>query len=162
TTEEGDPKGQFRQRPRRGQPRPGGTGDGAGRAVRHHSRRVRTRWGRDRRRSIRPGVLEALMLAVHPSPDGREGGRGYRGAVTGVGVVAPCGIGRDAFWEGLLGKAPTGLRRVSPDFDATELYGPKEVRRVDRFTQFTAVAAAEALADAGGLNDEGGLCPDPD
>jgi 3-oxoacyl-[acyl-carrier-protein] synthase II len=102
------------------------------------------------------------MLAVHPSPDGREGVQGYRVAVTGVGVVAPCGIGRDAFWDGLLGPAPTGLRRVSPDFDATELYGPKEVRRVDRFTQFSAVAAAEALDDAGGLNGSGGLCPDPD
>ena len=63
---------------------------------------------RDGRRGLRPGVLEALMLAVHPSPDGREGIQGRRVAVTGLGVVAPCGIGRDAFWEGLLGPAPTG------------------------------------------------------
>ena len=102
------------------------------------------------------------MLAVHPSPDGREGVQGRRVAVTGVGVVAPCGIGRDAFWAGLLGPAPSGSRRVGDDFDATDLYGPKEVRRVDRFTQFAAVAAAEALADAGGLNGSGGLTPDPD
>jgi 3-oxoacyl-[acyl-carrier-protein] synthase II len=99
------------------------------------------------------------MLAVHPSPDGREGIQGRRVVVTGLGVVAPCGIGRDQFWAGLLGPAPTGLRRVSEDFDATDLYGPKEVRRVDRFTQFAAVAAAEAVADAGGLE---GLTPDPD
>ncbi len=39
------------------------------------------------------------MLAVHPSPDGREGVQGRRVAVTGIGVVAPCGIGRDAFLE---------------------------------------------------------------
>jgi 3-oxoacyl-[acyl-carrier-protein] synthase II len=83
-------------------------------------------------------------------------------AITGVGVVAPCGIGRDAFWAGLLGPAPSGLRRVGPEFDATHLYGPKEARRADRFTQFAAVAAAEALADAGGLDSEGGLTPDPD
>jgi 3-oxoacyl-[acyl-carrier-protein] synthase II len=101
------------------------------------------------------------MLAVHPSPDGREGIQGRRVAVTGIGVVAPCGIGRDAFWDGLLGPQPSGPRRVSPDFDATDLYGPKEVRRADRFTQFAAVAAAEALADAGGL-DTDGLAPDPD
>ncbi len=102
------------------------------------------------------------MLAVHPSPDGREGIQGRRVVVTGIGVVAPCGIGRDAFWAGLLGPAPSGLRRVSADFDPTDLYGPKEVRRVDRFTQFAAVAAAEALADAGGLDANGGLAPDPD
>jgi 3-oxoacyl-[acyl-carrier-protein] synthase II len=102
------------------------------------------------------------MLAVHPSPDGREGIPGRRVVVTGVGVVAPCGIGREAFWSGLLGPAPTGPRRVSDEFDATPLYGPKEVRRADRFTQFAAVAAAEAVADAGGLDLPGGLAPDPD
>jgi 3-oxoacyl-[acyl-carrier-protein] synthase II len=102
------------------------------------------------------------MLAVHPSPDGHGGIQGRRVAVTGVGVVAPCGIGREAFWAGLFGPEPSGPRRVSPEFDATDLYGPKEVRRVDRFTQFAAVAADEALTDAGGLNGPGGLAPDPD
>ena len=102
------------------------------------------------------------MLAVHPSPDGREGVPGRRVAVTGIGVVAPCGIGRDAFWSGLMGPEPAGPRRVSAEFDATDLYGPKEVRRVDRFTQFAAVAAAEAVADAGGLDGGNGLAPDPD
>ena len=36
---------------------------------------------------------------------------GRRVAVTGVGVVGPCGIGREAFWEGLLAPAPDGERR---------------------------------------------------
>ena len=36
------------------------------------------------------------------------------------------------------------------------------MRRVDRFTQFAAVAAAEALADAGGLDGPSGLNSDPD
>jgi 3-oxoacyl-[acyl-carrier-protein] synthase II len=102
------------------------------------------------------------MLALHPTPDGHQGIQGRRVVVTGIGVVAPCGIGRDAFWEGLLGPAPSGPRRVSADFDATALYGPKEVRRVDRFTQFAAVAAEEAIRDAGGLDSEDGLGPDPD
>ena len=30
-----------------------------------------------------------------------------RVVVTGLGVVGPCGIGRDAFWQGLLGPAPS-------------------------------------------------------
>ncbi|HET6963781.1 MAG TPA: beta-ketoacyl-ACP synthase II [Acidimicrobiales bacterium] len=97
------------------------------------------------------------MYALYPGA-GREGVRGRRVAVTGVGVVASCGIGREAFWTGLLGPAPEGPRRVT-DFDATGIYGPKEIRRVDRFTQFAAVAAEEALADAGGLSV---LSVDPD
>ncbi|HLI24832.1 MAG TPA: beta-ketoacyl-ACP synthase II, partial [Acidimicrobiales bacterium] len=51
-----------------------------------------------------------------------------------------------------------GPRRVE-DFDATAIYGPKEIRRADRFSQFAAVAAAEALEDAGGLD---ALGADPD
>ncbi len=35
-------------------------------------------------------------------------GRGRRIAVTGLGVVAPCGVGKDAFWSGLLGPGLTG------------------------------------------------------
>lgn len=89
------------------------------------------------------------MQAVSASPSGGPGVAGRRVAVTGVGVVAPCGIGQEAFWSGLLGSAPTGERRVV-GLDAAAIYGPKEVRRVDPFTQFAAVAAAEAVADAGG------------
>jgi 3-oxoacyl-[acyl-carrier-protein] synthase II len=90
------------------------------------------------------------MQALHASPGGGEAIPGRRVAITGVGVVAPCGIGREAFWAGLLGPAPEGYRRIE-NFDATAIYGPREIRRVDRFTQFAAVAAAEAVDDAGGL-----------
>jgi 3-oxoacyl-[acyl-carrier-protein] synthase II len=89
------------------------------------------------------------MYALLPV-DGGQGVTGRRVAVTGVGVVASCGTGRDAFWNGLLGPAPEGPRRVA-DFDASSIYGPKDLRRVDRFTQFAAVAAEEAVNDAGGL-----------
>jgi 3-oxoacyl-[acyl-carrier-protein] synthase II len=98
------------------------------------------------------------MRALQAAPDGTGGVDGRRVAVTGLGVVAACGIGKDAFWAGLLGPLPDGIRRVE-GFDATPLFGPKEIRRVDRFTQFAAVAAAEALDDAGGTES---LHADPD
>jgi 3-oxoacyl-[acyl-carrier-protein] synthase II len=100
------------------------------------------------------------MLVAYPSPDGNPGIQGRRVAITGVGVVSPCGIGRDAYWSGLLGTPPVGLRRVH-DFDAAPLYGPKDLRRVDRFTQFAAVAADEALRDAGGVEGDWCVGADP-
>ena len=74
-----------------------------------------------------------------------------RVAVTGLGVVAPCGIGVDAFWEGLCGPAPIGDRRIV-DFDPAPYFSnPKEVRRADRCTQFAIAASEMALAQAGDL-----------
>jgi len=97
------------------------------------------------------------MFALHPYP-GNAGIPGRRVVVTGVGVVAPCGVGQEAFWAGLNRPPADGPRRV-PNFDASYIYGPKELRRVDRFTQLAAVAAEEAVADAGGL---AALQVDPD
>jgi 3-oxoacyl-[acyl-carrier-protein] synthase II len=74
-----------------------------------------------------------------------------RVAITGVGVVSPCGIGAEAFWDGLLAAAPEGLRRVH-DFDPAPLFeNAKEARRADRFTQFALAAATEALEQSGPL-----------
>lgn len=76
---------------------------------------------------------------------------GRRVAVTGVGVVSPCGIGADAFWAGLNGPAPEGLRRIT-DFDPEPYFAnPKEARRTDRFAQFAIAAAHEALTQSGEL-----------
>jgi 3-oxoacyl-[acyl-carrier-protein] synthase II len=69
-------------------------------------------------------------------------------AITGLGIVSCCGVGKDAFWEGLFGPAPTGERRVV-GFDPSLWLGPKDVRRVDRFGQLTVAAADMALEDAG-------------
>ena len=75
--------------------------------------------------------------------------QGRRVAVTGLGVVAPCGVGREAFFEGLCAPAPEGPR-ILEDFDpASAFENPKEARRADRFTQFALTAADEALAQAG-------------
>lgn len=72
-----------------------------------------------------------------------------RVAVTGIGVVAPCGIGRDAFWGGL--QTPvSGSPRAVEGFDPAPYFdNPKEARRADRFTQFALAAAAEAWKHAG-------------
>ncbi len=74
-----------------------------------------------------------------------------RVAVTGMGVVSPVGVGRDAFWDGLLRPQPTGERRAE-DFDPSLWFdNPKEARRADRFTQFALATAGEALEQSGAL-----------
>jgi 3-oxoacyl-[acyl-carrier-protein] synthase II len=74
-----------------------------------------------------------------------------RVAITGLGVVGPCGIGKDAFWRGLLSPAPDGERRVH-DWDPSPYFAnPKESRRADRFTQFAIAAAVEAAEQAGDM-----------
>lgn len=78
-------------------------------------------------------------------------GSGRRVAVTGLGVVAPCGIGRDAFWSGLLGPGLTGgTTSTITDWDPTPWFSsPKEARRADRVEQFALAAAAEAFEQSG-------------
>ncbi|GAA2985203.1 MULTISPECIES: beta-ketoacyl-[acyl-carrier-protein] synthase family protein [Streptomyces] len=86
-----------------------------------------------------------------------------RVAVTGVGVVAPGGIGTRAFWD-LLSNGRTATRGITLfdaapfrsriaaecDFDpATHGLDDELVARSDRYIQFALVAAREALGDAG-------------
>ncbi|MGA2521591.1 MAG: beta-ketoacyl-ACP synthase II [Acidimicrobiales bacterium] len=87
-----------------------------------------------------------MLLGI--GPDGPV--RGRRVAITGMGVLACCGIGLEDFWEGLQRPAPEGERRV-PGFEPERYFGPKEVRRVDRFAQFSVAAADMALTDAGDI-----------
>jgi 3-oxoacyl-[acyl-carrier-protein] synthase II len=83
--------------------------------------------------------------------------------VTGLGLITPIGIGRDAFWAGLrVGRSP--IRRIdrfdaSPfrsqiaaqvdDFEPRDHLEAKIAGRTDRFSQFGLAAARLALADAG-------------
>ncbi|MFI2371851.1 beta-ketoacyl-[acyl-carrier-protein] synthase family protein [Streptomyces sp. NPDC018833] len=86
-----------------------------------------------------------------------------RVAVTGVGIVAPGGVGAPAFW-GLLADGRTATRGITlfdpagfrsriaaeVDFDpAVHGLDAQQVQRADRYVQFAMVAAREALADAG-------------
>lgn len=88
-----------------------------------------------------------------------EARHGRRVAITGLGVLAPCGIGVESFWEGLMhAPEPATVRRV-PGFDpAMTGLSHQQARRLDRFAQLALTAAAEAMADAG-LSHGGG---DPD
>ncbi|RXS83961.1 beta-ketoacyl-[acyl-carrier-protein] synthase family protein [Streptomyces sp. TM32] len=86
-----------------------------------------------------------------------------RVAVTGVGIVAPGGVGVPAFWDllsagrtatrGITLFDPEGFRsRIAAecDFDpAAHGLSSEQVARSDRYVQFAMVAAREALRDAG-------------
>ncbi|MFJ4192217.1 beta-ketoacyl-[acyl-carrier-protein] synthase family protein [Kitasatospora sp. NPDC089509] len=92
-----------------------------------------------------------------------RGEAGRRVVITGVGVIAPGGIGTKNFWQ-LISEGRTATRRISffdaspfrsqvaaeADFDP-ELHGlrPQEIRRMDRAAQFAVVTAREAVADSG-------------
>jgi 3-oxoacyl-[acyl-carrier-protein] synthase II len=84
--------------------------------------------------------------------------RGRRVAVTGLGVVAPCGLGADDFWKGLFGPGVTWGRATEfESWDPTPWYAtPKEARRADRVEQFAIAAASEAFAQAGDVGVDPG------
>ncbi|HZX53344.1 MAG TPA: beta-ketoacyl-[acyl-carrier-protein] synthase family protein [Ilumatobacteraceae bacterium] len=78
-------------------------------------------------------------------------GPGRRVAITGYGVVAPCGMGKEAFWQGLLGPAITGAKFVTfADWDPSPYYAsPKDARRADAVEQYAMASAVEAFDQAG-------------
>src|SRR5207237_168129 len=86
-----------------------------------------------------------------------------RVAITGMGVIAPGGVGAKEFWT-LLTEGRTATRRISffdpspfrsqvaaeVDFDPVAAgLTPAEVARMDRAAQFAVVATREAVADSG-------------
>ncbi|MEN9504398.1 MAG: hypothetical protein RI958_324 [Actinomycetota bacterium] len=78
-------------------------------------------------------------------------GRGRRVAITGLGVVAPCGLGKQAFWNGLLGPGVSDRKTTEiADWDPLPWFdNPKDARRADRVEQFALAAAAEAFDQSG-------------
>jgi len=85
-----------------------------------------------------------------------------RVVITGLGVVSPIGIGRDAFWQSLLqGKSGVGpitrfdtamfatkIAAEVKDFDPGLYMDKKEAKRMDRFAQYGVAASVLALKDA--------------
>jgi 3-oxoacyl-[acyl-carrier-protein] synthase II len=91
-----------------------------------------------------------------------KGNNRRRAVITGLGIVASNGIGKDAFWNALR-EGKSGIVKITK-FDAstytsqvagevnnfvpTDYMGPKSARRMDRFAQFAVAAARMALEDA--------------
>ncbi len=90
-----------------------------------------------------------------------------RVVITGLGAITPIGKNVEDYWAALLagvsGAAPitnfdtakfkTKFACEIKDFDATEYFDRKEVRKHDRYAQFGIIAADEAIADSGILDD---------
>lgn len=85
-----------------------------------------------------------------------------RVVITGMGVVAPNGIGIEAFWDSLV-NGRSAVRRIThfdassypcqiaaevPDFDPTDYMDPKTAKRLGRFAQFALAAAEMAVEDS--------------
>lgn len=91
-----------------------------------------------------------------------------RVVVTGLGCVSPVGNNVELTWRALLagksGVAPitafdasahkTRFAAEVKGFDAATLFGQREARKMDRFTQFSSAAALEALEQSGLKIDE--------
>lgn len=86
-----------------------------------------------------------------------------RVVVTGMGVIAPNGIGTDAFWDSLI-HGQSGIRKVThfdassypsqiaaevSDFDPKDYMDSKTVKILGRFAQFGLAASRIAMKDSG-------------
>lgn len=88
--------------------------------------------------------------------------------ITGLGCISPVGNTMNETWQALLagrsGAAPITLFDASrhktrfaaevKGFDPAAYFGSRDARKMDRYTQFAAVATAEALAHAGLVIDD--------
>ena len=85
-----------------------------------------------------------------------------RVVITGIGAITPIGHRREGLWQGVL-RGKSGVRRVSAfdtsgyrsqvaaevrDFDAAPYLDRKQLKRLDRYSQFALCAAKMAVADA--------------
>lgn len=84
-----------------------------------------------------------------------------RVVITGLGVIAPNGNGKRAFWDALK-QGRSGVRRITrfdpapfptqfageADFDPTQFISPKQIKRMDRTSHLAVSAAKMAVEDA--------------
>jgi len=87
---------------------------------------------------------------------------GKRVVVTGLGAITPIGTGKDNFWNALIA-GKNGIGKITrfdpsdlsariagevPDFEPTQFIDKKELKRMDRYTQFAIAASKLAIEDA--------------
>ena len=85
-----------------------------------------------------------------------------RVVITGIGAITPIGIGKDAFWQGLLA-GKSGITKTTrfdaseytaqvagevKDFEPNDFIDKKEAKRMDRNAQFAVAASKLAIEDA--------------
>ena len=85
-----------------------------------------------------------------------------RVVITGLGVIAPNGIGKDAFWKAIK-SGKSGIRKITRfdpsefpsqiageinGFDSSDFISPKKARHMDRFAQLAVSAAKMAIEDS--------------
>lgn len=88
--------------------------------------------------------------------------KGKRVVVTGLGAVTPIGIGKEAFWSALIA-GKNGIGKITrfdatgytaqiagevPEFEPAQFIDKKELKRMDRYTQFALAATKLAIEDA--------------
>ena len=86
-----------------------------------------------------------------------------RVVITGIGVIAPNGIGKENFWNALK-EGKNGIKKISlfdaselpvqiagevSDFRPEEFIDKKKIKRMARFTQFAVASAKMAIEDSG-------------
>ncbi|MDI9475957.1 MAG: beta-ketoacyl-ACP synthase II [Natronincolaceae bacterium] len=85
-----------------------------------------------------------------------------RAVITGIGCVTPIGIGKERFWNSLI-NGMSGIDYITrfdtggfgvkiaaevKDFDAENYIDKREIKKMDRFTQFAVAASMMAVEDA--------------
>jgi 3-oxoacyl-[acyl-carrier-protein] synthase II len=88
--------------------------------------------------------------------------------VTGIGIVSPLGVGKEAFWDNC-SKAKTGIKQITSfdtsslrsntggwvkDFDPSEYMSPGAYRRMSRISRMAVASSVEALKDSGLILDD--------
>lgn len=86
----------------------------------------------------------------------------HRVVITGIGVISPVGTGKTKFWNNLI-SGKSGIDKIThfdtrdfntkiagevKDFNPEDFIDKKELKRLDRFTQFAIAATKMAIEDA--------------
>ena len=86
-----------------------------------------------------------------------------RAVITGIGPITCIGIGKEAFWQGILAEK-SGITHITSfdtsqfnahcggeikEWDGAAFFPPNRLKRLDRYAQFAVASALLALEDAG-------------